>query len=182
MLSSPMRAAWLAACLAVLAVQAAASPAASMRVSDALARIPLSSLSDDTAPPHALPRGPVLLQFWASWCGSCSGLMWELDRLSAAHSQVAYRAISIDSQRSDALRITSSPLFARHPRRYLQDATGGLARHLSVQAVPTLVLLDATGREAWRHVGHVNSADLQRLRRAMAALPIDSTPTEEPRP
>lgn len=177
-----MRAAWFAACLAVLAVQAAASPAAAVRVSDAIARIPLSSLSDDSGAPRALPAGPVLLQFWASWCGSCSGLMWELDRLSAAHPQAAYRAISIDGERPDALRITSTPLFARHPGRYLHDATGGLARHLSVQAVPTLVLLDATGRETWRHVGHVNSADLQRLRGALAALPSDSTPTQEPSP
>lgn len=189
MFSSLLRAASIAACAVPFVAPAAvshaagrASHAAAATAPGALAGIPLSSLSQDAGEARALPAGPVLLQFWASWCGSCGKLMWDLDGLAAAHPQVAYRAVSIDAQRSDALRVRSSPLFARHPDRYLQDATGELARRLAVQAVPTLVVLDRAGTERWRHVGHVNSADLQQLRRTLADLLPDSMPDQEPRP
>jgi thiol-disulfide isomerase/thioredoxin len=136
----------------------------------------------DARRPAGLPaaqQGPVLLQFWASWCHSCGGLMWELDRLAAAHPQVPYLAVSIDADRRDAERATAHPLHARHPDRYLHDGDGALARRLAVQVVPTLVVLDASGRECLRHVGHVNSTDLQRLRAVLAGLvPASKHPHE----
>lgn len=118
------------------------------------------------------PQGPVLLQFWASWCSSCGRLMWELDGLSAAFPTVPYYAVSIDAEPADAARIRAHPLHARHPDRYLHDATGELARRLRIDAVPAIVVLDAEGRERMRHVGHVNSGDLMRLRQALAAPAI----------
>lgn len=130
----------------------------------------LSTLDGRPAGLPAAQQVPVLLQFWASWCHSCGGLMWELDRLAAAHPQVPYLAVSIDADRRDAERATAHPLHAQHPDRYLHDGDGALARRLAVQVVPTLVVLDASGRERLRHVGHVNSTDLQRLRAVLAGL------------
>ncbi len=141
----------------------------------ALRAIPLATL-DGELTGLAVRDGPVLLQFWASWCHSCGGLMWELDGLSAAHPQVPYFAVSIDDTLAEAARIKKHPLYARHPDRYLHDHEGALARRLAIEVVPAIVLLDGAGHERLRHVGHVNSSDLLRLRRALTEL--STTPSQ----
>lgn len=104
--------------------------------------------------------------------------MWELDALSAAHPQIPYFAVSVDETPAEAQRIKTHPLYARHPTRYLHDQQGELARRLTIQVVPAIVLLDGAGQERLRHVGHVNSSDLLRLRRALAEFSTNPSPPE----
>lgn len=141
----------------------------------ALSEIPVATL-DGKLTRLAVRDGPVMLQFWASWCHSCGGVMWELDGLSAAHPRVPYFAVSIDEALAEAARIKTHPLYARHPDRYLHDHEGALARRLAIEVVPAIVLLDCSGHERLRHVGHVNSSDLLRLRQALAEL--STTPSQ----
>jgi thiol-disulfide isomerase/thioredoxin len=144
------------AALAVLL--AASADATAARPSDAV----LQTLD---GAPVALPDDRVvLLQFWASWCNSCGGLLWDIDRLLAGFPSLDYLAVSIDAELVDARRIVAHPLHARAPTRFAHDAAGDLQRAFDIRVSPSLLLLDADGAVLWRHVGHVNADDLQRLR------------------
>lgn len=195
MVSSIFRAALAVACAVAsilagaMAGTVAASETSSVQAGEVRGVSPLAwhalSLTTVGGDPTGLPRvqdGPVLLQFWASTCHSCGRLMWDLDGLSAAFPAVPYLAVSIDDERAEAARIREHPLYARHPGRYLHDGTGALADRLTVRVVPTIVVLDAEGRERLRHVGHVNSGDLQRLRALLALLVSETTPPKESTP
>jgi thiol-disulfide isomerase/thioredoxin len=125
----------------------------------------LAGFGGNTLTAAELRGRPVLLQFWASWCGSCGSLMWDLDELTRGLPDVVYLAVSVDDDAAaPRAYLERHPLFGLHPRRFWFDTSAALKRSLAVEAVPLIVLLDASGRELLRHAGHMNSADLQRFR------------------
>lgn len=131
----------------------------------------LQPFAQELTPMTTLAGEPRLLQFWASWCGSCFRVMDDLSRLSEGFPQVRYLAISIDEDMAEpAAALINRPVFAEHPERFWFDVDGTLGAQLGVVTTPTLVLLDADGVERHRHLGHLNSTDLQTLRRELLAL------------
>lgn len=108
---------------------------------------------------------PLLLQFWASWCRSCMSLMDEVDALAQRYPGVRHLAISIDDDMPSGQRyLDRLALFSKDPGRFYFDHDGALKSRLTVLTVPTFIIIDAAGDEVHRHIGHINSAELQALR------------------
>jgi thiol-disulfide isomerase/thioredoxin len=157
---------------AVLALSAGAGRPAAAGESGAAwqADLSLPGFSDNTLTAADVDGRPVLLQFWASWCSSCATLLWDLDALSHGFPDAAYYAVSTDDDAAaPRAYLERHPLFEREPQRFYFDASGALQRDLAVDAVPLILLFDATGHELLRHSGHMNAADLQRFRNALEA-------------
>ncbi len=109
-----------------------------------------------------------LLQFWASWCHSCSGFMYDLDKL-ASDTRAPYFAISTDNEIEKAEKYLSKhPLFKRYDSRYWFDRGAKLKSFYKIDAVPTVVVVDIHGYVVWRTAGHLNSEDLFKLRQLLA--------------
>jgi len=131
----------------------------------------LEPFSEQLQPMTTLSAQPHLLQFWASWCGSCFRIMDDISRLAGGFPDLSYLAISIDADMAEpAAALMTRPAFAEHPERFWFDTGRSFSDELGVVTTPTLILLDADGVERHRHLGHLNSADLQTLRRQLLAL------------
>jgi len=115
---------------------------------------------------------PVLVNFWATWCGPCIVEMPSLDRLAGQQAAGGLQIVAI-SQDSDGRRKVSD-FFAAHPFQHLQpylDSETGLMFALGLDTLPTTILFDSRGREVWRMVG---MADWQSERIARLLLEADA--------
>lgn len=115
-------------------------------------------------------RGRVaVIDFWATWCVPCQHEMPEIDRLYqrfAGDRRVAFYAVDVSEtdtpdDKGDTPALASE-FFRRHgfhlPLAF--DTGGGAGRALHAHGLPTLLVLDRSGRVRLRHVGYVGAEDL----------------------
>lgn len=130
-----------------------------------------------------LDEGPVLISFWALWCGPCLKELPHLDALAGDYAgELTVLAINADSPRS-AHKVPAHVAAQGYGHlTVLLDTSGDVQRRLQTPGtLPFLMLLDARGREVYRHVGY-REGDQIALRAAVEALraPTATTGTAVP--
>lgn len=124
----------------------------------------------------SLAKGPVLLDFWATWCRPCEHSLPAVQRL---HERVGARGVSVVGVSIDGPRNWARvrPFAARLGLTFpiVIDEDGALARRFRVQAVPTSVLLAADGRVIRTHSGF-HPAEEESLQAAIDVLLADVQP------
>jgi len=138
------------------AAPAQAFPTGRLDRSHAGTRAPAIGFEDGEGRPTNLAafRGrPVLVNFWATWCGPCIVEMPSLDALAAREgSDVEVIAISQDA---DGRQAVTDFFRARNFSRleaYL-DPRMRLMPALGIDTLPTTILYDREGVEVWRMTG-----------------------------
>lgn len=104
---------------------------------------------------------PIILSFFGTWCKPC---LRELDAISEVYPEwqaetgVTLYAICIN-EGADVPKIR--PTVHAHDWDYvvLSDANGELKRAMSVSVVPTLFVLDGTGKLLHRQTGYVEGGE-----------------------
>jgi thiol-disulfide isomerase/thioredoxin len=111
-------------------------------------------------------NGPVLLEFWATWCENCEALQ---PRMLAAHERygdrVDFFAIAVavgQSERRVRAHLDKHPL----PYRTLWDGRGEAVRAFETPATSYIVILDAAGAVAYTGIGRDQDVD-EAIRRVL---------------
>ena len=103
-----------------------------------------------------LNDGPVLINFWATWCGPCKKEMLHLDRLSKEYNKEGFSilSVSIDTQRSlsEVKRFIRSKKYAFE---VFVDPNQQIFKKLNGNIMPTNVLIDQDGQVVWMHYGYM---------------------------
>ncbi|MBN1655820.1 MAG: protein disulfide oxidoreductase [Deltaproteobacteria bacterium] len=127
------------------------------------------NLASGTAPPfearsidgrsvslEQLRGEPLLLHFWASWCGVCSAMAGNIEAVARD-----YRVLTVASQSGEAQEVQA--YVSEHGLSFpvLVDADGRLARRYGVHAFPTTFLIDKKAVIRYAEVGFTTEIGLR---------------------
>jgi thiol-disulfide isomerase/thioredoxin len=103
---------------------------------------------------EALAEGPVILDFWATWCKPCRHALPALQKLANKHAdQVTVLTVSIDDPRSRSkIASTMRSLGVKLP--VLLDGDKYVASLYRVTSVPATFLIEGDGTIAAVHHGY----------------------------
>lgn len=99
---------------------------------------------------QALRGKPVILKFWATWCGVCRDEMPAIERV-AAEAAGRFHLVSIAQDAPAKLARFIAQRQIGFP--VLLDASGRVHRAYRVDSLPTTVIIDAEGRIVHDFVG-----------------------------
>jgi cytochrome c biogenesis protein CcmG, thiol:disulfide interchange protein DsbE len=107
---------------------------------------------------------PVLIDFWATWCGPCRETMPELQKLHQEFGPKGLEIIAISSDPEPAVE----KFLKDNPYTYPMyiDLDNSANTKFGVTGLPTSFVLDRNGKVIW--TGH--PGDVSQLRRAVQAV------------
>ena len=107
---------------------------------------------------------PLLLHFWATWCGVCRAEQGSLDSIASD-----LPVLTVASQSGSASEVAAYVKKHRVKPRVLVDDSNGLAKRYGVGSFPTTFVLDGDGEIRFVEVGYTTELGL-RARMWLAGL------------
>lgn len=101
-------------------------------------------------------QGPVLVYFWATWCGYCRIVSPMVDELAADHQVLSVALQSGADAEVEQYLAGKGWSFAT-----LNDPMGTRSANWGVRVTPTLVILNSAGEVAWVTSGTTSKWGLQ---------------------
>lgn len=110
---------------------------------------------------------PVVLSFWASWCGPCRLELPALSELQKQRPDIAIYAVNVDRDRRKAEGFLKQ---VKVELPVVWDNESLAMGQYDVLSMPTMFLLDARGTVKLRKVGYSSEKGLAELEAALAGL------------
>ena len=103
-----------------------------------------------------LSNGPVLINFWATWCAPCIKEMPYLDQFEKKYKDKGFSvlAVSVDNQKSLS-QVRSFIKTKKFSFEIFLDPNMQIFKKLNGNLMPTNVLVDKSGKVVWRHYGYL---------------------------
>lgn len=98
-------------------------------------------------------KGPVLIEFWATWCGNCKELEPQLQQLVKKYaSKVRFVGVAVSvNQSPERVRLYATKYHYGHTVLY--DTNGDAVTAYDVPATSYVVVLDKTGKVVYTGLG-----------------------------
>lgn len=117
-----------------------------------------------------LAKGPVVLDFWATWCKPC---IQALPKIAAIAAEYEGRGVQVYTVNIDGPRNLAKirPFLQRHQLKLpvLLDRTNQVLKQFQLVGPPATLVLTAAGGVVYRHQGY-QPGDEAKLRQALDAL------------
>lgn len=110
---------------------------------------------------------PLLLEFWATWCGPCRENIPHLNELHKKYGPRGLQVIGVSQENSS----TVERFMESVPMHYTvaQDVKGNLSDYFRIDAIPHAFLIDRQGNVKWS--GHPAALDSGSIESLLVAIP-----------
>jgi peroxiredoxin len=119
-----------------------------------------------------LARGPVILDFWATWCKPCIKGFPALQQLHDKYKEqgLTVLAVSVDSPKSRS-RVAPFITSQKYTFEVLLDTEGKVAQKYNAVAIPRTVVISPEGQIVYTSVGYKPTNEEQLDQAVKAVLP-----------
>ena len=112
---------------------------------------------------HELEKdGPIMIDFWATWCVPCKKVMKFLDQYHQEYADKGFKVLMINQDTPRSIgKVKSYIRSQNHQFLVSLDPNKALAKKLNGLVMPTLILVDKGGAIKWRHQGYVPGEEVE---------------------
>jgi len=131
-----------------------------------------------------LNKGPVLIDFWASWCVPCKKGMVALNQLAEKYDSLTVVVISIDAPK-DVPKAKTYLKSNNYKFVSLFDSEKKLAKKLNVVNPPRTIIIDKAGNIMLSHEGYVPGTENiyeTKIREILSLPALETTAPESTEP
>jgi len=109
-----------------------------------------------------LEDGPLLIDFWATWCKPCKKVMKHLDRYDMAYGDKGFKVLMINQDTPRSMgKVRSYIRSQKYQFLVGLDPNQKIAQKLNGMVMPTLILVDKDGLIQWRHQGYMPGEEVE---------------------
>ena len=112
---------------------------------------------------HQLSQdGPLLIDFWATWCVPCKKVMKYLNEYHEEYANDNFKVLMINTDTPRSLgKVRGFIKSQNYSFNVGMDPNKVLSRKLNGMIMPTLILVDKGGIIKWRHQGYVAGEEIE---------------------
>ena len=106
--------------------------------------------------------GPLMIDFWATWCVPCKRVMKYLDQYHQDYEEQGFKVLMINQDTPRSLGKVKSYVVSQDYQFYVGlDPNKTIAKKLNGMVMPTLILVDKGGEVKWRHQGYIAGEEVE---------------------
>ena len=112
---------------------------------------------------HKLSQdGPLLIDFWATWCVPCKKVMKYLNEYHEEYANDNFKVLMINTDTPRSLAKVRGFIKSQdYSFNVGMDPNKVLSKKLNGMIMPTLILVDKGGVIKWRHQGYVAGEEIE---------------------
>lgn len=109
-----------------------------------------------------LEDGPLMIDFWATWCKPCKKVMKYLDQYHLNYAEQGFKVLMINQDTPRSMgKVKSYIRSQKHEFIVGLDPNKSIAKKLNGLLMPTLILVDKDGTIKWRHQGYISGEEVE---------------------
>ena len=106
--------------------------------------------------------GPLLIDFWATWCVPCKKVMKYLNQYHEKYANDNFKVLMINTDTPRSLgKVRGFIKSQDYSFNVGMDPNKVLSKKLNGMIMPTLILVDKGGVIKWRHQGYVAGEEIE---------------------
>ena len=102
-----------------------------------------------------LKDGPMIIDFWATWCEPCKKQMHHLNKFHLHFKDVGFKVLTVNTDTPKSMGKVKSYIRSKKFKFFVAvDPNGQVKKKLKAELMPTTILVDTDGSVLYRHQGY----------------------------